>query len=172
MLNRHAVGWIAGAFGIKGYVKLRLPVQHEQRFQRLRRVYVGLTAEEATAATIEDVIIRNRQVLVKLSAIRNRTEAEARRGETIFADGDNLESPPPGSYYIHDLVGCSVNTPEGEILGVLDDVLHSAGGDLWSVRRGEKSVLIPAVKEFIREVRIAERVIIVRTIEGLIESQE
>jgi len=33
-------------------------------------------------------------------------------------------------------------------------------------------VLIPAVKEFIREVRITDRVIIVRTIEGLIESQE
>jgi len=172
MLNRYAVGWIAGAFGIKGYVRLRPPVQHEGRFQPRQRVYLGSTPEAATVATIEDVIIRNRRVLVKLSAIRNRTEAEARRGEGIFVDEDDVLSPPPGSYFIHDLLGCSVETPEGEILGVLDDVFHSAGGDLWSVRRGEKSILIPAVKKFIREVRIADRVVIVRTIEGLIESQE
>jgi len=131
MVNRYAVGWIAGAFGIKGYVKLRYPAGHEQRFKRGHRISIGPAAETAAVATIEDVIVRNQQVLVKLSVIRNRTEAEARRGEGIFVEEEDVHLPAPGSYFIHDLVGCSVKTPEGEILGVLENVFRSAGGDLW-----------------------------------------
>ncbi|HUL44185.1 MAG TPA: ribosome maturation factor RimM [Bacteroidota bacterium] len=172
MPDRFAIAGITGAFGIKGYVKLRLASGRPGGLKKRQRVYVGPSADAAVETTVEDVIVHRQNVVVKLSAITNRTDAEARRGEMLFVGEGDLQAPPQNSYFIHDLVGCSVETSDGRLLGVLDEVFHSAGGDLWSVRGGEKKFLIPAVKEFIREVRIADRVIVVRTIEGLIESQE
>jgi 16S rRNA processing protein RimM len=170
MANRYAVAKIVGCFGVKGVVKL-LPTTHSaERFNKLRTVFVGATPDEARQATVEEVSITPKGVSVKLSLFDDRTSAERAVGSFLFVDGKDVVRPSPGTYLVDELVGCTVEKPDGTRLGTVEDVLRTPAQDLWAVRTGTgKLVYLPAVKSFVKEVRMADRVIIVEPIEGLLE---
>ena len=54
------------------------------------------------------------------------------------------------------------------MLGRLEDILSTGANDVYVVRRdGEKDLLLPAIKECILKVDVAEKRMTVRLLEGL-----
>lgn len=171
-MSRYAIGSLVSAFGLKGYLKL-FPASHDtDRFSGLKRVFIGHDEKTATAATIEDFISNRKGLFVKLSAVHDRTEAEQYVGQYLFVDEKNVRRPEKGEYFIHDIIGCTVRTTDGNVVGVVEDVVRSQAQDLWAVRVNKEVVYIPAVKEFIKEVNVADKIIVISIIEGLIEEQQ
>jgi 16S rRNA processing protein RimM len=60
----------------------------------------------------------------------------------------------PLEYKVSDLAGSQVLTPEGELLGILTDVLPSGGNDIFVVQQGERELLIPALKQVVRSIDV------------------
>ena len=171
-MSRYAIGSLVSAFGLKGYLKF-LPASHDaDRFTGLKRVFIGRDEKTATATTVEDVISNQKGLFVKLSAVHDRTEAEQCVGQFLFVDEKNVRRPKKGEYFIHDIIGCIVKTTDGKVVGVVEDVVRSQAQDLWAIRVNKEIVYIPAVKEFIKKVDIAGKIIVVSIIEGLIEEQQ
>jgi 16S rRNA processing protein RimM len=85
---------------------------------------------------------------------------------------ENIFLSMKSEYFVHDIIGCVVQTTDGKVIGVLEDVVQSRAQDLWAIRINQKIVYIPAVKEFIKSVNIADKTIVVSIIEGLIEEQQ
>ena len=82
--------------------------------------------------------------------------------------GSGSQPPePPETYPVRTLAGCEVLTLEGERLGVLADVLPSGGNDIFVVRRGERELLVPALKSVVRSIDVAARQIRVELPPGL-----
>ena len=73
---------------------------------------------------------------------------------------------PEGTVFIADLIGCRVLTEEGDEIGTIRDVLTMPSSDVYVIR-GEKNYMIPAVKEFVREINVTERLVRVHLIEGM-----
>jgi 16S rRNA processing protein RimM len=74
------------------------------------------------------------------------------------------------SWKTADLIGCSVFTETGELLGVMKDVLPSGGNDIWVVQGTAPSLpelLIPALHTVVRDVDISNKKIIVLLPPGL-----
>jgi 16S rRNA processing protein RimM len=82
-----------------------------------------------------------------------------------FLEAFPLEDPDleDDEYLVEDLLGCRVVTEAGEDLGVLDEVEPMPAQDVYRV--GE--IRIPAVKEFVREIDLENKVITVRLIPGM-----
>ena len=68
-------------------------------------------------------------------------------------------------FFTEDLIGLKVVTTDGQELGVVDDVLGAPAQDILVI--GE--VMIPAVKEFVKEVDLEAGLIRVELIPGFLD---
>ena len=71
---------------------------------------------------------------------------------------------------ISDLIGCKVINLDGETVGKLNDIFQTGANDVYEVLTDEnKKLLLPAVKEVVREIDIEKKEIRVKLLEGLDE---
>jgi 16S rRNA processing protein RimM len=73
-------------------------------------------------------------------------------------------------FLVKDLAGCQVVTVQGDVLGVLKDVLPTGGNDIYVVA-GAKEILIPALKSIVKKIDVANKRIEVDLPAGLKDLQ-
>ena len=168
-MNLYAVGKIIGCFGVQGDLKVH-PITHApDRLTLLRDVALGYTQDEVLRIAVEHVEVRNRFVLMHFRNVDTKTDAEHLVGKYVFVDEKEIEAPANNAYFTHDIIGCEVYDTDHRHLGIVEDVYQMPAQDVWAIRCEEKVHMVPAVKEFIKEVRVRERKIIIQVIEGLID---
>ncbi len=111
------------------------------------------------------------RLLLRLAGIDDRDGADALRGSLFVVDSDDL--PPidePDTYYDHQLEGLHVRTTTGTDVGVVADVLHTAGGELLAVKRSPGGeVLVPFVGAIVTSVSLDDRIVEIDPPEGLLD---
>lgn len=163
------IGSIVAAHGIRGAVKVQSHSDIPGRFSRLEQVLVGATPKQVREMEIASASEQGATVLLQLGGIDDRDSAEDLVGSSLFVTEDEMEAPPEGRYFIHDLIGCRVETPEGEARGSVRDVMLLPANDVYVVDYHGFEVLVPAVPDFIQSVNTAEKRIVVTPVPGLFE---
>jgi 16S rRNA processing protein RimM len=110
------------------------------------------------------------RLLVRLAGVIDRDGADALRGSLFVIDSDEL--PPidePDTYYDHQLEGLAVRTTTGQQIGVVAEVLHTAGGELLSVKRDSGEVLVPFVSAIVTSVSLDEGTLEIEPPDGLLD---
>jgi 16S rRNA processing protein RimM len=164
------IGRISRCVGIRGEVKIVPLTDDPERFAGLETVWVGPDESRAEQCTIATVRTTRSGVVLKMREIGSRLAAEMRRGSYVYVADANALKPPPGSYFIHDIIGMEVSTDQGELVGVVKDVLKLPANDVWVVVRGKTEILLPATKNVIVSVDVRRRVVVIHPMEGLLES--
>jgi len=162
-----AVARITGCFGLRGHFKVRLMTRSADRLAGLRNVSLGSSPAENTPYEVEEVKVQGRNVLMKLHGVSDRSSAEPLVGRYLFIDEEMIAEPKEGSYYVHDIIGSTVFATDGTMIGEIADVYKLPAQDVWVVRRGDALEMIPAVGEFIKEVDIEHRRVVIQPMEGL-----
>jgi 16S rRNA processing protein RimM len=93
--------------------------------------------------------------------------AETLRGLELKVPAGTLRALEPGSFYVHDLLGCEVRTVEGDRVGTVVRVDLGTGVPMLAVDGGGE-VLVPFVDAICRRVDAERRVIEIDPPEGLI----
>lgn len=110
--------------------------------------------------------------LVTLSNITNRTEAEAFRGKLLFLPEEMLPKLPQGEYYSYQILGLLVRTEEGKVLGKIVKVFSTGANDIYEVQvqdvADKSTVLIPAIHDVIVAIDLEKGEMVIRTLEGLL----
>lgn len=162
------IGQIVNTNGLKGIVKVKPFTDDIKEFETFESIYVQKKAE-LIELKIESVRYAKNMVLLKLKGIDDIDEAEALRNLYIKVKREQLPKLQENSYYIVDLLECEVVTVDGEFLGKMDDVFNTGSNDVYVVKNEEgKQILLPAIKEVIKNVDIPNRKITVKLMEGLI----
>jgi len=108
--------------------------------------------------------------LIRLAGVADRDGADALRG-TLFVV-DSAELPPiadPDEYYDHQLEGLAVRTVDGADVGRVAEVLHTAAGELLSVKTPDGAeILIPFVTAIVPTVSLADGVVQIDPPDGLL----
>lgn len=152
------VGRIVGAHGLRGEVKVELMTDFIERLDVGRRLRL-----DTEWTTVESARFQSHRLILKLSGIDGVDAAKAwlwHYLESTDLTGPELEED---EYVSADLIGMMVSTTQGEELGPVDDVLAKPAHDVLVV--GEH--LIPAVKQFVKQVDPETRRIEVELIEGM-----
>ena len=119
---------------------------------------------------VESVREHGGRLLVRLDGVADRNAAESLKG-TVFVV-DSAELPPiedPDEFYDHQLEGLRVMTTTGSPVGSVAEVLHTAAGELLSVRTEEGEVLVPFVSAIVTSVSLADKTIEIDPPDGLLE---
>lgn len=166
------VGTITRAHGIAGAVRIASHSDNPGRFSLLRTVLVGADPASAVEMRLVRAVESNGQVLLSLSGCETRNAAESLVGQHVYILEADMLPPPPGTHYVHDLVGCAVLDAAGAQLGRVTDVLLSDVQDTYVIDAGGREVLVPAVPAFILSVDTEARRIVVNTIPGLFDAAD
>ncbi len=163
-MEKIKIGRIVNAVALRGEVKVYNYSGTRERYEALERIIADDTEYE-----IEKVRYQDHMVILKLAGVDDRNAAEAMKNKDVFITEDDLEELPEDTFYIRELIGMTVEDEEtGRIIGTLKEVLQPSSQDVYVVKREEGGdIMIPAVKEFIREVSPEERIIRVSLIEGM-----
>lgn len=162
------IGQIVNTNGLKGMVKVNPFTDDMMRFEELEDLYIQYKGN-LKKVKIEQVRYQKNQVLLKLEGINSIEEAENYRNcylKIHRKDARNLEED---MYFIADLIGVEVYTNQNELLGKLDDVFSTGSNDVYVVKdQNGKQILLPAIKEVIKQIDLKNKKITVELINGLL----
>jgi 16S rRNA processing protein RimM len=162
------IGKIVAPFGLRGELKVFSLSDIPNRFATLKKVYLG--AEHSAHIIKSARPYKGDMVILKLSAIDDATMAEQVRGQDICIAVDALAPLPPDSYYQHDILGLHVVTLDGRDVGVISDIMLTGGNDVYSVKMADgREVLIPAVKDVVKQVDLSHHMMYIDPIKGLLD---
>ena len=164
------VGRVARAHGNRGQVIVDPATDFPEERFRPGSVLLMQRAGVIEALTVESVRFHRGRPIIGLAGVATMDAAEALAGSELRIDAESLQPLPPGSFYRHDLIGCSVETPRGDSIGVVTGVEGDGAGSRLIVQSGsEGEVLIPLVEGICLEVDTARRKIVVEPPDGLLD---
>lgn len=157
------LGKITAPVGIKGEVRVYPYTDEPTRFSTIQKLNV-----DGVSFHVEKVRYLKNMVVLKLSGINSRNDAEQMRGKELSIEKELLWDIPEDTYFIKDLLGCSIVSEDDVFIGTLSDVIQNKAQDLYEITKEDgRTFLIPAVKEFVIRVDTQNKRIVVRLVEGL-----
>ena len=162
------VGVITQTHGIRGEVKVFPTTDDPNRFKKLKEVTLA-AGKERLPMEIEGVKFFKQYVILKFKGYDSINDIEKYKQGKLLVSREHAVKLQKDEYFVADMIGMQVVTDEGEDFGVLKDVLATGANDVYVVsREGDKEVLLPAIKECIKNVDMERRVMEVHIMDGLI----
>jgi 16S rRNA processing protein RimM len=96
--------------------------------------------------------------------------AEALVGCTVSVPRQQLPAAGPDAVYHVDLIGCSVRTTAGQLLGTVRELIVTGSNDVCVVRGAGREYLIPLIDDVIAGLDVVARTITVHPVPGLLEA--
>lgn len=150
------VAQIVAPFGIKGEVKADILTDFPDRLLSRDTIFLGREDEQPRMYPLRGVRFHQRQALLSLSGVEDRTSAETLRGLYVQVPFAEAPPPPSGSYFIHQMIGLDVYDLEGQAWGKVSAVMTTPGNDVYVVDGERGQFLLPAVSGFVRQVDLAQ----------------
>ncbi|MFX0576791.1 ribosome maturation factor RimM [Nocardia nepalensis] len=170
------VGRVAKSHGVRGELVVEVRTDDpDARFApgvRLRGR--AARSNEVREFTVESAREHSGRLLVQLVGVSDRTAADALRGTLFVVDSADLPpSEDPDEFYDHELEGLSVQLTDGTVVGEVTEVLHSAAGELLSVRAADdgREILIPFVTAIVPTISLADQLVVIDPPEGLLDPE-
>ncbi len=169
MAENFVIGEIVNTQGIKGEVRVIPHTDDITRFELLKSVLVlrrGVLEEKE----IQSVRYHKKFVLLKFKGIDDINAAEPYKGCELQIPVEQALPCGENEYYVRDLCGMSVYNEDGELLGALSDVLFTGANDVYVIQPTDpdkKDILLPAIKQCVLDVNVAEKKMTVKLLEGL-----
>jgi 16S rRNA processing protein RimM len=132
-----------------------------------RQLYIGAGHQPFPLRRIRQ---RSEEMLiVQLEGIDDRNAAESLREEMVYVHIDSAVPLEEDEYYLYQIEGIRVMTDKGQELGHVTDVIETGANDVYVVTAPDGTEhLIPAIEDVIQAVDIAEGLMVVKLIEGLL----
>jgi 16S rRNA processing protein RimM len=165
-----AIGNIVGVHGIRGEVKVEVLTDYPERFNPGSTVYLGAATQGAARpAQIEAARAHKQAMLVKFAGVADRNGAEQLRGLLLMIP--EAQAMPLGAdeNYIHDLIGLTVETTSGRVLGKLTEILATGANDVYAVSGPDGEILLPALREVVVRVDVPAGRMVVELPQGLLD---
>jgi 16S rRNA processing protein RimM len=167
MEDMFQVGVISSTHGVRGEVKVFPTTDDVKRFKKLKQVILD-TGKEQLTLEITQVKFFKQMVILKFKEFDTLNDVERFRGKSLYVTRENAVKLQKGEYFIADMLGIRVVSTEGEELGTLADVLQTGANDVYVVEKeGNPQLLLPAIKECIREVDMEQGLMTVYLMPGL-----
>ena len=159
------VGRILSTHGLAGEVKVSVITDFpDQRFSPGSKLFCEKGRRELTLKSGQPF---KQFWLVQFEEVTDIDEAKSLQGQMLLVSSDDQQDLPAGSYYYHDILGCSV-FEDGQEIGKVTDIEQPGANDIWEVTDTHgKNFWLPYIPSVVKKVDIEEKHIDVELMEGL-----
>jgi 16S rRNA processing protein RimM len=164
-----SIARIARTRGNRGEVLADLHTDFPDRFSTLEEVWLEFADGRRISIKIEEAWEHKGRMVLKFAGVENISAAEAFVGSWVQLPYSQAMELPEGTYFDHDLIGCSVELAGGERLGIVEDILRIEENNQLVVKGPGGEYLIPAVGSICTRIEIGEKRIVVDPPEGLLD---
>ncbi len=152
MTDRICVGAIAGAFGVRGEVRLKSFCAQAEDIA----TYGPLATEDGRRSfAVRLTRPVNGGLGARLSGVETKEQADALKGTTLWADRAALPSLPDDEFYHADLIGLEVVDTGGASLGRVRAVHDHGAGDILEIYGPAGVLLVPFTRAAVPTVDLA-----------------
>ncbi len=125
------VGRVAGAFGVKGEVRITAFTEKPGALLAFRTL---LREDGSPGLTLLSGREQKGSVVGRAGEIASKEAADALRGLFLYVPRDILPEPDEDEFYLADLIGLKALSPDGATLGVVKSVRDFGAGDILEIQ--------------------------------------
>ncbi len=152
------IGKIVAPHGVRGDIRILPQTDKPEQFLKLKY----LLLHDGRKLTVKSARFHKRMVLVSTAELPDMNAAELLRDQEVLINAEDLPKLEEGQFYVADLIGLPVFDEQGKQIGTFKDALSTGSNDVYVIAvPGEKDVLLPALKIYVKEINIAEKRIVV-----------
>jgi len=132
-------------------------------------IVVNLPSGISESVQIKSLEKLNKYALVSFCGINDPETALKYRGSILGTNKSLLPVLREEEYFYDQLIGLTVCTTEGNVIGKVSEIFETGSNDVYVVNGPDREYLIPAIHDVIKEINLEEGRIIIQLIEGLLD---
>ena|SRR5690625_3271291 len=168
--NMFIVGKVLNTHSWRGEVKVQQITDFAERFNSGETVYAKDEEGQIIPLKIKRCRKHKNALLIHFDGYDSLNEVEFLKGLELMIKEEQLTPLAPGEYYYHEIIGCKVVTTDKKEIGVIESILTPGANDVWVVRgENNKEILLPYIKQVVKEVDVVEKQVMIEVMEGLID---
>ena len=165
-----SIGVIKKAIGNNGYVTIIPETDFSEHFKRLSEIFLVFPDNTVQSKIIESYQITQGRISLKFENVNNRAEARSLKNAQIMISENELYPLQEDQFYHFQLWGFQVVLPNGRRIGQVDYIFSTNAHDILVINDGTKEIFIPFCDQFIEKILKADRKIVIKPIEGLLDA--
>lgn len=152
------IGEIINTHGVHGELKILPMTDDLKRFRKLKKVYID--GEEKMVSWCK---LQTDKAILKIEGIDTMSDAIKYKTKLLKVSREDAVKLPEGRYYEADIIDCTVEDENGVYLGKINEIIHTGSNDVYWIK-GEKELLIPALKSVVTKMDVENRKIIIKPV--------
>ena len=154
----YRIGEIARPHGVHGAVKVNPTTDDSRRFHGLKEAYLELHGNKYVPVQISVSGISENSVIVSIDGYNTPEQANALRGQYLCVDRKNAVKLPAYTYFVADLIDCSISDTDGNEYGKMTNVFETGANDAYEIENGK--LMVPALKRVLDTVDLENKRIV------------
>ena len=129
----------------------------------------GVPDPDLPPLRVEETRPFRRGLLVRFGGVDDRSAAELLRNRDLLRPLEEVEPTAEDEFFHHELIGMTVETVEGDMLGRVVEIYELDPADILEVRGPRGSLLVPFARHILAEVDREGRRLVVDPPDGLLD---
>jgi 16S rRNA processing protein RimM len=163
------IGRVTRAHGVSGELEVRPDWEQSRGLLEAREIVLESDSGERESRSVRSSRQTPKGVLLSLEGIGDRDQAEARRGFAVLVRREVLPALADGEYYLCDLVGATVECPDGPVGQVVEIQMYPSVDAIVIEAADGARFEQPLLDEWIARVEPKARRVELVSRDGLIE---
>lgn len=163
------IGKVAATHGLKGQLRITSYSGHFDSLLVADTVILKDPSGTATTLSVTAATIHGKKLIIAFTGLDDINRVQHLVGSEVYLRLDQLPDTEEGEYYWHDLIGLSVVTVAGELLGVLQSIIETGSNDVYVVKSADRELLIPALEDVITSIDLTAGIMTVTPVTGLFD---
>ena len=160
------VGTVVCPHGLEGALKIRVESDNPDRFRTGAQLLVVLPGR-TVPGTVQKFVPLNRYGILKLSGIDDRDRAEQLRNAELAVPSGEIMALGDGQYYTFQILGLTVVSRSGDVLGKVKVIENMPAGDIYLVSGPFGNFYVPAKGDIIDSIDLGTGQMVINDVEGL-----
>lgn len=163
------LGKIAKKFSFKGEVLIYLDTDEPETYQNLESVFVELHGHLVPFFIEKASIHRNHFLRTRFEDVLSEEDADAIIGCEVYLPLELLPELEGNQFYYHEVIGFDAIDTEKGNFGTIQKIADNGVQALFEIEYNGKTILVPVIDDFIKEVNREKKQMVFTTPPGLID---